>query len=131
MRTNGEFFKSLSTEEKVKFREQYGKHPLRDFIDWQEFYNSQDGNELDFVKCIEKTTMVIDNVFDEEIQEEKEVIILLEFMEDDTEYQLVYVIDENAFYKIPKPTLVTLIPEALGGEPDEEILDDDIEDNFS
>lgn len=130
MKTNGDFFKGLSKEDKIKFREQYGRHPLRDFIDWQEFYNSENGNELDFVKCIEKTKMVIDNMFDEEVQEEKDVIILLEFIDDDTEYQLVYVIDDDTFYKIPKPTPVTLIPEELDGEPDEEILDDDIEDNF-
>lgn len=124
--TNGEFFKSLSNEEKIKFREQYGKHPLREFIDWQAFYNSESGDEMDFVRCIKKDRMVIDDTFkDEETQEEENVIILLEFEDDDTEYQLVYAIEDGIFYKIPKPTPVTLIPEEFGGEPDEEILPDD------
>lgn len=124
--TNGEFFKSLSNEEKIKFREQYGKHPLREFIDWQAFYNSESGDEMDFVKCIKKDRMVIDDSFkDAETQEEENVIILLEFEDDDTEYQLVYAIEDGIFYKIPKSTPVTLIPEELGGEPDEEILPDD------
>ena len=128
--TNGEFFKSLSVEEQQNFREQYGRHPLREFIDWQEFYNSSNGNELDFIKNpLGRFFMVIDKDMPESEWESEEVIVLLEYEEEGYDYQLVYAVADGIFYKIPKDTPVELIPEELGGEPDDDlILPDDGDD---
>lgn len=91
---NGEFFYSLSKEERKKYTEMYGNHPLVKFIDWQAFYASSGGNEMKFVKCIDK---VKDN-------DGGDVYILANFSTEDGDFQLAYVVNEDSFYKIPVDT---------------------------
>jgi hypothetical protein len=153
MVTNGEFFKKLTNEEKLKFREQYGNHPLKDFIDWQQFYDSESGDEMEFVNGIkckisiddddDNTTIITDtngeieddndDATDEIKDDENEMncIILSTFIDDESglEYLLVFCIDDNTFYKIPKPVEeVSLIPKEFGGEePEPEFVEEDDE----
>lgn len=50
--TNREAYNRLSPAEKIKYNETYSKHPLAPYIDWQAFYDSDDGNAMHFVKYI-------------------------------------------------------------------------------
>lgn len=89
--TNGMSYSALTPEEKEKFRETYNNHPLVNFIDWQAYYNSSDGNALHFVRCIDKYTD----------EEGRRVFVLDKINEDDLDYKLIFVCEENSFYKIP------------------------------
>lgn len=96
-KTNGEVYQDLSDEEKNNFRKTYSNHPLAKYIDWEAYYNSSDGNALHFVKCIRKY----------EDEEERLVFVLEKVVEDDLDYNLIYVCEENAFYKVPDDTEAT------------------------
>ena len=89
--TNGKAFANLSPEEQKQFSETYANHPLKDFIDWRAYYDSLDGNALNFVVCLSE-------YHDEE---GKRVFVLKEFVEEDCDYLLIYVCEDNMFYKIP------------------------------
>ena len=89
--TNGEAFRQLNDEQKAMFRETYRNHPLTDYIDWDAFYESENGNALDFVKCIEKTVDESGN----------DVFFLERIQEDDMDYKLMFVCGENIFVKEP------------------------------
>ena len=92
--TNGELFSALSSEEKKKFRETYSNHPLAKYIDWQAYYSSSDGNTLNFVKCLDKY----------KDEEGRQVFVLDRIIEDDCDYKLIFVCEENEFYKVPDDT---------------------------
>lgn len=51
--TNREAYNNLSENEKTKYNRIYSRHPLAPYIDWQAFYDSEDGNTMHFVDCIE------------------------------------------------------------------------------
>lgn len=89
--TNGNAFQKLDNTQKEAFRETYRNHPLADFIDWDAFYESQNGNTLDFVKCIDKYKDENGNT----------VFFLKQIQEDDMDYKLLFVCGENCFIKEP------------------------------
>lgn len=95
--TNREYRNSLSSVEKVKWDNTYTNgHPLKDYIDWDAFLDSENGNELDFL---------LDKV---EIAEDKygrKVFILERYVEEDTgfDYTYVYIPEVNEFWKVPCP----------------------------
>lgn len=89
--TNGEAFQQLNEAQKEAFRETYRNHPLADYIDWDAFYESGNGNALDFVKHIEKT-----------VDENGGVVFFLKrIQENDMDYKLMFVCSENIFVKEP------------------------------
>ena len=48
--TNKEYRNSLPEAEKEKWDNTYTKgHPLKDYINWDAFLNSEDGNEMNFL----------------------------------------------------------------------------------
>lgn len=89
--TNGEAFSALSPTEKEDFYKTYKNHPLGDYIDWKAYYESNDGNALNFV-------VALNEYYDED---GKRVFVLKELIEDDCDYLLIYVCEDNTFYKIP------------------------------
>lgn len=89
--TNGKNYNELSPEEKEVFVDMYKNHPLNNYIDWESYYNSENGNALDFVKCIDKY----------KDEEEKEVFVLEKTVIDEHDYLLIFVCEENSFYKVP------------------------------
>lgn len=91
IKTNGEAFTALSAKEKEFFYKTYKTHPLSDYIDWKAYYVSKNGNALDFVVCLDEYTD----------EEGKRVFVLKEIVEDDCDYLLIYVCEDNMFYKIP------------------------------
>lgn len=101
---NGEFFYGLSVEERKQYQDMYSNHPLARFIDWQAFYASSEGDEMKFVKCIEKV----------QDTDGGDVYILANFSTEDGDFQLAYVVNEDSFYKIPVDTII----------PDSNALDD-------
>lgn len=89
--TNGEAYSNLTLEEKDEFRKVYNDHPLADYIDWDEYYASTDGNALDFVRCLNRLTDA----------DGEAVFVLEELVEDDMDYYLIFVCGDNTFYKVP------------------------------
>lgn len=89
--TNGQAYNRLTAKEQEEFRKVYDNHPLADYIDWDEYYESPNGNALDFVKCIDKYTN----------DENHTVFVLEELVEDDMDFCLIFVCEDNAFYKVP------------------------------
>lgn len=89
--TNGELFKQLSERDKAKFRKLYSKHPLSEYIDWDAFYDSDNGNALDFVMCLEKTTN----------DEGNTILVLKEIQEDGEDYKLAFNCFTGELYKEP------------------------------
>ena len=92
--TNGEIYNTLPDDEKNKFRAAYNSHPLFNYIDWKAFYNSDDGNALNFVKYRNKY-----------ITKQGDIVYILDNITSDNQedYQLAYNCTEDAFYKIPAP----------------------------
>ena len=89
--TNGEAYQKLTTDEKIKFRKMYNEHPLFGFIDWKAFYNSEDGNAMNFVNC----QNIIHNKYGQTVYVLEDAV-----SETGEDYKLVYVCEEDAFYKI-------------------------------
>ncbi len=94
--TNGEVFQSLTTEEKLLFRKYYNSHPLFGFIDWKAFYESEDGNAMNFVSYQNKYK----NIYGQTVYVLEDLI-----SENNEDYQLIYICEEDAFYKVPAPLL--------------------------
>lgn len=90
-KTNGQFFCDLKPSEQEDFRRKYGSHPLVDYIDWDAFYASDDGDEMNFVNCIRKG----------EDEEGNTVFVLCYIISQDEDYELIFVCGKNEFYKIP------------------------------
>jgi hypothetical protein len=91
MVTNGIAYQQLSAEEQSRFRKTYSNHPLFDYIDWEAYYNSTNGNAMDFVNHLGKYKDENGN----------DVYILERFTEEDEDYRLIFVCGENTFYKVP------------------------------
>lgn len=89
--TNGEMYSTLTVGEQIEFRKVYNEHPLADYIDWDSYYKSENGNALDFVNYISKYTDDNGNT----------VFVLEECVEDDMDYCLIFVCGDNTFYKVP------------------------------
>ena len=89
--TNGEAYNILTDKERADCFKVYDNHPLTDYIDWDSYYESENGNALDFVNCL-------DRFVDED---NGTVFVLEEFVEDDMDYCLVYVCALNAFFVVP------------------------------
>lgn len=51
--TNREYLNTLTAEERASVEETYRNHVLYDYIAWDLFWNSENGNEMEFVKCLE------------------------------------------------------------------------------
>lgn len=89
--TNGEAYKTLNDREREEFRKVYGDHPLADYIDWDSYYESENGNAMDFVNCL-------DSYVDED---GNTILVLEEVVEDDMDYYLIFDCDEGSFMKVP------------------------------
>lgn len=89
--TNEMAFSNLTAEGQQEFRKVYNRHPLSDYIDWQAYFASENGNALDFVKCIDKFKDADGN----------QIYVLEEVVEDDLDYKLVFNCGDNIFGKIP------------------------------
>lgn len=89
--TNIEAFNALTAKKQEELRSVYASHPLVDYIDWDEYYDSPNGNALDFVKCVDSYTD----------EENRLVFVLEELVDDDEDYYLIFVCEDNAFYKVP------------------------------
>ncbi len=90
--TNGAVYQKLPTDEKLLFRKLYNSHPLFGFIDWKAFYESENGNAMDFVLYQDK----FQNKYGQTIYVLADVS-----SETNEDYKLVYICEEDAFYKIP------------------------------
>ena len=90
--TNGAVYQKLATEEKVYFRRLYNDHPLFGFIDWKAFYESENGNAMDFVSYQEK----FQNKYGQTVYVLEDLI-----SENNEDYKLIYICEEDAFYKVP------------------------------
>lgn len=88
---NGTAFENLSFEEQNVFLKQYGEYPLKDYVDWESYYNSDDGNVMNFVHCIGECRN--DNG--------ERLLILDRLTIDDSDYMLVYNCEDNSFYTMP------------------------------
>ncbi len=90
--TNIQELKSMVGETREKFLSAYENHPLKDYIDWDSFFESDDGNEMHFLCC-----------YDVFVDENDMTNIILEYFSDDEglDYMLTYVIDEDCFYEVP------------------------------
>jgi len=60
--TNYEYINSLSAEKRLEIQKTYARHPLAKHIDWRAFFQSDNGNELDFIRFIRKETDEYDRV---------------------------------------------------------------------
>lgn len=89
--TNGKTYQGLTQEQQKDFRKTYQNHLLVDYIDWKAFYDSENGNAMDFVQYLDKYT-------DEKGQT---VYVLDKLVENDMDYKLIFVCEENTFYKVP------------------------------
>lgn len=91
MNTNSDVYFGLSEEQKENFLKTYSNHPLVNYIDWKAFYDSDNGNEMDFVNAVR-----IDK--DEEGNLN---YVLKEVVENDEDYELVYFSADNEIRKMP------------------------------
>lgn len=94
MNTNSNAYSGLSEKDKQHFLDTYSNHPLHDYIDWKAFYESENGNEMDFVKAIGK-----------EKNENGDTVYILDIViENDEDYELLFDTTENEFQKRPHLT---------------------------
>ncbi len=89
--TNSDVYFGLSDKDKQHFLDTYENHPLKDYIDWNAFYRSNDGNEMHFVKAL-RTRQNEDGGM---------VYVLKEVVENDEDYEVVYDTTENEIQKLP------------------------------
>lgn len=91
MNTNSDFYEGLSEKDKQNFLDTYSNHPLHDYIDWKAFYESGDGNEMNFVKALGK-----------ELNENGDTVYVLDrITENDEDYELVFDTTESEIQKRP------------------------------
>lgn len=60
--TNYEYIRTLPNEQRIEVQKTYARHPLAKYIDWRAFFQSENGNEIDFVRFIRKETDELDRV---------------------------------------------------------------------
>lgn len=51
--TNYEQRKNIPPHQKEECERLYREHPLAEYIEWQKYFESDDGNEMHFVKAID------------------------------------------------------------------------------
>jgi hypothetical protein len=85
--TNAEQIKTLNPKLQEKYINAYRKHPLHDFIDWDSFLGSTDGNEMHFLKS---QGSFID-------EQGRTNIILEKVIINNKEYRKVYIVENNSF----------------------------------
>ena len=93
--TNKEYFLSLSKEEREKCATLLKNHPLNNYIDWDSFFEGEDGNEMNYVFG--------DKIYDDELGE---IIILEEIEKDEEDYYLIYIVEDSLFATIPNSSMV-------------------------
>jgi len=84
--TNKEYFFTLSPEKQEQFQKTYANHKLTEYIDWSAFMESEDGNELHFLKVMDKYTD----------EKGRECLVLKRYDRNGMDYQTIYIpeIDE-------------------------------------
>lgn len=92
--TNEKAYFMLNQSQKQVFVEVYRNHPLAEYIDWTAFYDSTNGNTLDFVRCIDRYIN----------EEGKEVFLLKKFTKDEMDYKLLFICEDNMFIEVPDTT---------------------------
>lgn len=95
--TNREYRNSLPEAEQEKWDNTYTKgHPLKEYIDWNAFLDSEDGNELNFL--ISKVE-VAEDIFG------RKVYVLDRYTDETTgiDCAYVYVAEADEFWKTPLP----------------------------
>ena len=89
--TNSKFYEGLPGDKKLDFLKSYAEHPLVDYIDWEAFYRSEDGNEMNFVKALRTRTD----------EDGNKVYVLKEIVMFDEDYELIFISGKNEFMRIP------------------------------
>lgn len=89
--TNSDIYESLSEANKKSFTETYSQHPLADYIDWKAFYESDDGDEMHFLKY-ERT---------EKNENGGLVYVLKEIDDNGEDYEIIFDTDEQEVQKRP------------------------------
>ena len=92
--TNKEYLNTLSPEKRAECEKTYSKgvYPLYDYIDWNAYWNSEDGNALHFLNYVRKYK----DEFDREY-----VVLKEDIVKDDMDYMLVYSFTDDEFQYIP------------------------------
>lgn len=85
---NRDYINSLPNDKKKECYELYRNHPLYDFIDWNAFLNSENGNEMQFVRY---KTIIYDEFGNEYY-----------VLKEENDSLLIYSIIDNAFSSISK-----------------------------
>ena len=85
---NRDYINSLPNDKKKECYELYRNHPLYDFIDWNAFLNSENGNEMQFVRY---KTIIYDEFGNEDY-----------VLKEENDSLLIYSIIDNAFSSISK-----------------------------
>lgn len=89
---NSQHLSIMTAALQKKAKQLYANHPLHEYIDWEAYMESEDGNEMHFVRCID--TFIDEN-------EKTNIVLDLFSDENDIDYYTVYVIEDDAFYQIP------------------------------
>lgn len=91
--TNREYLENLTQEAQQDCLATYSKnkHPLYDYIDWDAYWGSTDGNELHFLRTIREYT---DN-------EGRRYAVLKEMSVDGMDYELSYRFDDDSIIQSP------------------------------
>lgn len=87
--SNKDYIETLSEKRKNKCINTYLNHPLYKYIDWEAFFNSEDGNEMHFLNALDVYSDSEDNVY----------YVLEEQSIDGVDYKLCFV--NNDFLLIP------------------------------
>lgn len=90
--TNMQYMQFLSPQKQEECKNVYMTHPLAQYIDWDAFLKSENGNSLDFLKRESEYTDENNN----------KVYVLDTIVENNECYSLVFICGENTFHKIPK-----------------------------
>lgn len=78
--TNIDYISKLPEDERKEAINTYKQHPLNEYIDWKAFFESTDGNEMNFLKVLEKKTDEYDNT----------IYVLEELFIDGIRYEKIY-----------------------------------------
>ena len=95
--TNKERLDSLSPAERRECMTQYFDHPLFKYIDWKAFFESENGNEMDFVMGEYAYSDICG-----------EIIILGEEVRECEDYVYVYILSDKSFAVVPAPEPVSV-----------------------
>ena len=90
-KTNSDVYQGLSETDKENFLNTYSNHPLVDYIDWKAFYESDDGDEMHFLKYERK----------EKNENGSLVYVLADIDDNGEDYEIIYDTDEKEVQKRP------------------------------